>query len=489
MTAWTIGYTNSLPDSSFLWIASGGEKDSEGKTLPRSLRHLPYRDEAGKINKEQIDNADINLSGLPTSAKEKIIRLKSGIVSSSLCPTVVASITITERDGKKVAVVTGELMNIKPNANNWGIEQKDSSIIASDFTDISIRTLHAESEFSVIGTGDSASANEEGAISYELTINNPEAVTKFENKEWNARNMGISPQVSWFNIRCSICGQDLLSSLDNKKELGRSHSGDITHFGCGHVFGKTYDNKLAYKVTMEARLVEATMTTRPAYKIVGSGNISNIDVMAASINDLCSLRTLSKSSTKINTLRGEKDMEDVKTMLAEKSSEIETLRTELSSMKTKSDEALVAEVKLGKETLEAEKTKVSDALKASEKAKKEITELKASVEKATKEAKEKDVFIAKVVKQTRETELAKLISDKELVAKILSVEMTDVQFKAKIEEVTAIKKLSANTDDVGGSTTPEGQTSSAEYEKYFGVSRADHEKELFGGTNVADMNK
>ena len=35
---WTTAFVNDLPDSSFLYIEPGGEKDEEGKTKPRSLR-------------------------------------------------------------------------------------------------------------------------------------------------------------------------------------------------------------------------------------------------------------------------------------------------------------------------------------------------------------------------------------------------------------------------------------------------------------------
>jgi hypothetical protein len=35
-----------LPDSAFAYIEPGGSKDSEGKTVPRSLRHFPIHDEA-----------------------------------------------------------------------------------------------------------------------------------------------------------------------------------------------------------------------------------------------------------------------------------------------------------------------------------------------------------------------------------------------------------------------------------------------------------
>jgi hypothetical protein len=37
---------NDLPDSDFAYVESGGTKDDEGKTVPRSLRHFPIQDEA-----------------------------------------------------------------------------------------------------------------------------------------------------------------------------------------------------------------------------------------------------------------------------------------------------------------------------------------------------------------------------------------------------------------------------------------------------------
>ena len=38
-----------LPDSSFAIILPGGRKDEEGKTVPRQLRLLPFRDGAGEV--------------------------------------------------------------------------------------------------------------------------------------------------------------------------------------------------------------------------------------------------------------------------------------------------------------------------------------------------------------------------------------------------------------------------------------------------------
>ena len=54
---WDTEYINNLPDSSFAFIESGGEKDEDGKTKPRSLRHLPFKDAEGNINKAHLNNA------------------------------------------------------------------------------------------------------------------------------------------------------------------------------------------------------------------------------------------------------------------------------------------------------------------------------------------------------------------------------------------------------------------------------------------------
>src|SRR5574341_198063 len=54
---WSTAKKNNLPDSSFLHILSGGKKDDEGKTTPRSLRMFPYKDESGKIDLPHLRNA------------------------------------------------------------------------------------------------------------------------------------------------------------------------------------------------------------------------------------------------------------------------------------------------------------------------------------------------------------------------------------------------------------------------------------------------
>lgn len=67
---WSTAFINDLPDSAFLYVESGGKKDSEGKTTPRSLRHFPYKDASGKIDLAHLRNA--------------IARIPQASISSSL---------------------------------------------------------------------------------------------------------------------------------------------------------------------------------------------------------------------------------------------------------------------------------------------------------------------------------------------------------------------------------------------------------------------
>lgn len=71
---WTRAYINDLPDSAFLYVESGGKKDDEDKTKPRSLRHFPYKDSTGKIDLIHLKNAlsRIPQSKLPESVKTRV---------------------------------------------------------------------------------------------------------------------------------------------------------------------------------------------------------------------------------------------------------------------------------------------------------------------------------------------------------------------------------------------------------------------------------
>lgn len=70
---WSTAYVDSLPDSSFLYIEPGGEKDGEGKTTPRSLRHFPVKDANGDADLPHVRDAlsRIPQSNLPQNVKDE----------------------------------------------------------------------------------------------------------------------------------------------------------------------------------------------------------------------------------------------------------------------------------------------------------------------------------------------------------------------------------------------------------------------------------
>jgi len=53
---WTAEYVNNLNDDCFAYIEPGGEKDEQGKTTPRSLRHFPYKDAQGNLSADHVRN-------------------------------------------------------------------------------------------------------------------------------------------------------------------------------------------------------------------------------------------------------------------------------------------------------------------------------------------------------------------------------------------------------------------------------------------------
>jgi len=71
---WSTKEQNDLPDECFAYIEPGGKKDSEGKTVPRGLRHFPYKDEKRNLDEAHINAGFSYLSKakLPAAAKKKI---------------------------------------------------------------------------------------------------------------------------------------------------------------------------------------------------------------------------------------------------------------------------------------------------------------------------------------------------------------------------------------------------------------------------------
>ena len=81
---------NDLPDSDFAYIEPGGKKESEGKTTPRSLRHLPINDAAHvRTALARLDQTDISPEAKKAALKKiKAAAKKFGIKVSEASGTI-----------------------------------------------------------------------------------------------------------------------------------------------------------------------------------------------------------------------------------------------------------------------------------------------------------------------------------------------------------------------------------------------------------------
>lgn len=102
---WTARFINRLPDSSFAYIEPGGEKDDTGRTVPRRLRHFPYKNMDGKVDLPHLRNAlaRVPQSTLSGSAKRQALRVleaaarREGVGGRSAKETVMRGLSETER--------------------------------------------------------------------------------------------------------------------------------------------------------------------------------------------------------------------------------------------------------------------------------------------------------------------------------------------------------------------------------------------------------
>jgi DNA-cytosine methyltransferase len=83
---WSRAYINDLPDSAFLYIAPGGKKDKDGKTVPRSLRYFPVYDSKGKLDLPHLRNAlaRIPQAKLPQDVKDAAAKKARKLLDEAL---------------------------------------------------------------------------------------------------------------------------------------------------------------------------------------------------------------------------------------------------------------------------------------------------------------------------------------------------------------------------------------------------------------------
>lgn len=411
---WSASMVNDFPDSSFAWIQPGGKKDSSGKTVPRTLRHLPYKDSSGKVDLPHIRNALARLSqvkGMPPAVRESVRRKLQNILGRSKSSSAEKIKTdkevnlqasyisgfeskIVEADGRKKVILTGTLLDDSINQNGWRVPASEHIKIADKFAGIPIKMQHQKSDWEIVGTG--IKAEQEGnKIFYEAEISHTDAVQMFVTGTWNNKNMGISPTLRFKHVRCSICNENLEKV-----------------YGHNHVMNQNYDGQKCYYdlyVDENRNLVESSLTSTPAYK--PSAGTIDTTYLCASLSQALNFNALNMEDKDM----GKTDNESFEAIVLEKDTKIETLQA---SLNEKEDNV---------KTLQASIKEKEDKMKEFEASNKELQEK-----------------LDKYVIATRQTELEKLLQDKELIAEILKKKMTDEEFKAElatIEKIQASKKL------------------------------------------------
>jgi HK97 family phage prohead protease len=70
---WSTAAVNTLPNSAFLYVEDGDD-DEEGKRVPRSKRHFPYKDAEGKVDLPHLRNAVARIpqSSLSADLKDRL---------------------------------------------------------------------------------------------------------------------------------------------------------------------------------------------------------------------------------------------------------------------------------------------------------------------------------------------------------------------------------------------------------------------------------
>jgi hypothetical protein len=106
---WSTAFVNDLPDSCFLYVEGGGKKDSEGKTTPRSLRHLPYKDSGGKIDLPHLRNAIARIpqmKGISSSLKATLQAKARNLLSKHGGKSMAEG--VADETGNEETPITGE---------------------------------------------------------------------------------------------------------------------------------------------------------------------------------------------------------------------------------------------------------------------------------------------------------------------------------------------------------------------------------------------
>ncbi|HUU87589.1 MAG TPA: hypothetical protein VMX17_07520 [Candidatus Glassbacteria bacterium] len=83
LTEWSTAYLNDLPDSAFMWIEPNQKQDEEGKTVPRTARHLPVKDKDSNWDLPHVKNALTEIKqvkSLPVEKQSELVKKLEAVI-------------------------------------------------------------------------------------------------------------------------------------------------------------------------------------------------------------------------------------------------------------------------------------------------------------------------------------------------------------------------------------------------------------------------
>lgn len=132
MATWSTAFVNNLPDSAFLYIEPGGTKDADGKTVPRSNRHFPVKDDSGKVDLPHVRNAlaRIPQSNLPDSVKKDATAKAQKMLGNDRSMEDLATVDL---EGVEIMAVGGPVLahGSPPGGEDWSRETLEGIVEAS----------------------------------------------------------------------------------------------------------------------------------------------------------------------------------------------------------------------------------------------------------------------------------------------------------------------------------------------------------------------
>lgn len=129
---WDTKYVNDLPDSAFLYVESGGEKDADGKTVPRSLRHFPFKNADGKVDLPHLRNAIARIpqSNAPGLTPEKKSQLQEKARTMLEKEKQVEKSDNSDSSANNMAEIQKELADLREVVK--GIQEKDTKTASEE---------------------------------------------------------------------------------------------------------------------------------------------------------------------------------------------------------------------------------------------------------------------------------------------------------------------------------------------------------------------